>query len=122
MPRPGRPTTIGCARGCRAAARCPLSQTPFNPAALASSPAWLTGLGRGDDVDLPGLGRGLLRRGRGRRLGEGELVGWFGGRLKSLAVTPALLRRVGGDLGGQFLPAFFPFGDVPAAGAHVRDG
>src|ERR1700683_3547239 len=118
MPRPVRPTTIGCARGCRAAARCPLSQTPFSPAALASSPAWLTGLGGGDDVDLPGLGRGLLRRGPGGRLGEGGLVGWFGGSLKFLAVAP-LLRRVGGDLGGHFLPAFFPFGDVPAAGGHV---
>src|SRR5580692_6441888 len=79
-----------------------------------SSPTRLTGLSGGNDVDLAGFGRGLLRRGLGGRF-QGQLIGGLGEGQEFLAVAPALLHRVGGDLGGQLLPALFPLGDVPVA-------
>src|SRR5690349_23247998 len=107
--------------GASLVARRPWSCGPVRTARLPAA-RLRARLGRGDDVDLAAtvvVGR------RGDRLDGRRFQG--GGRLRGLhrlrrvlAVVPALLGRIRGELLGQLLPALFPLGGVPVAGPDER--
>src|SRR6266480_4815420 len=88
----------------------------------ARLPAGLARRGRGDDVDLTAVGFGRRRRGGLGRLQRGRGVrrlDRLGGLLAVAAALPGCCLR--GDPVRELLPAVFPLGDIPVAGAYESD-